>query len=115
MAKKGDRKERFPKGDTGDPQGMAALAVRFTQGLQHQNFSTHTIAHHSRYLEAFLAWACDRGIARPTEVTKPILERYQRFLFLCRKTDGEPLAPATQKCYLVAVRAWFKWLARHNH
>ncbi|MGL5095327.1 MAG: site-specific tyrosine recombinase XerC [Planctomycetia bacterium] len=62
-----------------------------------------------------LAWAGDRGLARPGEVTKPVLERFQRWLFLHRKADGEPLAFATQKCYLVAVRAWFKWLARHNH
>lgn len=115
MGKKGERKERVPVGDLKDPQGMASLAVRFRQAMQHQNFSQHTIDHHSRYLDAFVAWAADRGIVRPTEITKPILERYQRFLFLHRKTDGEPLAAATQKAYLVAVRAWFKWLARHNH
>lgn len=115
MGRKGDRKPRKPHGDLTDPQGLAALANRFVEAMQNLNFSDHTVNHHHRYLNAFLAWAADRGIARPGEVTKPILERYQRWLFHYRKADGEPLAFSTQKCYLVAVRAWFKWLARHNH
>ena len=36
------------------------------------------------------------GLIRPQEITKPILERYQRHLFLHRKKDGEPLSTRTQ-------------------
>src|SRR5262249_24387441 len=43
------------------------------------------------------------------------LERYQRHLFHRRKTDGRPLSFRSQKSYLLAVRAFFKWLARQNH
>jgi integrase/recombinase XerD len=115
MARKGERKPRVPQGDMSDPEGLAALAGRFIEAMQHLNFSEHTINHHWRCLNVFLAWAGDRGIARPGEVTKPMLERFQRWLFHYRKKDGEALAFATQKGYIVTMRAWFKWLARHNH
>jgi integrase/recombinase XerD len=52
---------------------------------------------------------------RPSEVTKPIIERYQRFLFHYRKRDGDPLSFRSQHGRLVPIRAWFKWLARQNH
>ena len=51
---------------------------------------------------------------RPVEVTKPILERYQRFLFYRRKRDGKPLTFGAQLGKLVPIRTFFKWLAREN-
>jgi integrase/recombinase XerD len=115
MGKKGERKPRIPDGDRTDPQGMAALCHAYLEWGQVHNYSDHTINHQLRYLNAFIAWASDRGLLRPGEVTKAILERYQRWLFHYRKEDGDPLSFATQKAYLVPVRMWFKWLARHNH
>ena len=32
----------------------------------------------------------------PTEITRPILERYQRWLYHYRKTNGQPLGVRTQ-------------------
>jgi integrase/recombinase XerD len=52
---------------------------------------------------------------RPDEVTKPILERYQRHLFHHRKTTGEPMSVRGQHARLIPVRAFFKWAARANH
>ncbi|MBM4128109.1 MAG: site-specific tyrosine recombinase XerC [Nitrospira sp.] len=57
----------------------------------------------------------ERGVTRPTEVTKPILERYQRYLYHYRKKDGQPLSFRSQHSRLVPVRAWFKWLTTNNH
>ncbi len=110
-------KRTFPKpvGDMSDPQGLPALLHKFVEAMRVLNFSDHTLTHHIRYLNFFLAWSADRGIMKPGEVTKPILERYQRWLFYYRKPDGDPLSFATQKAYLVSIRMWFKWLARHNH
>ncbi len=54
------------------------------------------------------------SIVRPVEVTKPILERYQRHLFHLRKPDGKPLSFRGQAWRLVPVRAYFKWLTKQN-
>ena len=51
---------------------------------------------------------------RPTEVTPPILARYQRHLYHRRRASGKRLSFLSQSTQLVCVRAYFKWLTRHN-
>jgi len=65
-------------------------------------------------LRRFIAWCDERGLADPREITRPILERYQRHLFHYRKPDGTPLAIGTQFGCLTPLRTWFKWLAQQN-
>jgi integrase/recombinase XerD len=54
-------------------------------------------------------------LSRPTEITKPILERYQRYLYTYRKENDQPLTVRSQHARIVPVRAFFKWLCRRNH
>lgn len=51
---------------------------------------------------------------RLQEVTKPILDRYQRHLFHMRKANGKPLSFSSQLQRLTPVRAYFNWLTRQN-
>ncbi len=44
-----------------------------------------------------------------------MLERYQRWLFHYRKTNGEPLSFRSQAQRLLPVRAFFRWAARAHH
>ena len=67
------------------------------------------------YLRYFILWCDERGLTKPQEITKPIIERYQRYLFLYRKKNGEPLSTRSQHVRVVPIRAWFKWLARQNY
>jgi hypothetical protein len=39
----------------------------------------------------FLLWCAERSIARPQDLALRILERYQRWLYHYRKTNGAPL------------------------
>ena len=64
---------------------------------------------------AFFLMVQERGIDEPIEVTRPVLERYQRHLFHYRKKNGEPLSFRSQHARLVAVRVWFRWMTRQNH
>ena len=57
----------------------------------------------------------ERGITEPVEVTRPVLERYQRHLFHYRKKNGEPLSFRSQHARLVPLRVWFRWMTRQNH
>lgn len=54
------------------------------------------------------------SLTRPVQVTKPVLDRYQRHLFHPRKADGEPLTFRAQESLLVALRGYFKWLTKEN-
>ena len=78
-------------------------------------YSAATVATRDRAIARFIAWADERGISRPADITRAVLERYQRHLFLARKADGAPLSLKTQESLLNPLRAWFKWLARENH
>ena len=66
-------------------------------------------------IRRFIVWAHERGLSDPREITKPILERYQRHLFYYRKADGMPLTTGSQINLLRSIKAFFKWLTRQNH
>jgi site-specific recombinase XerC len=55
-----------------------------------------------------------RRDAARRRVTRPILERYQRYLFLYRKANGEALSGRSQHMRLVPVKLWFRWLVKQN-
>ena len=63
----------------------------------------------------FLDWCRERSIEDVTEITRPVLERYQRALYYYRKKDGAPLTFRTQGTRLRFLKGWFRWLARQNY
>ena len=67
------------------------------------------------YLRYFINWCAVRGVTQPAEVTKPIIERYQRYMFHYRKQNGDPLSVISQHGRLVPIRGWFRWMVRNNH
>jgi integrase/recombinase XerD len=98
-----------------DPQGLAAYVLRYLEWLKVHNYAAHTVQNRESYLGAFVAWCAERGLAVPREITKPILERYQRSLYHHRKVNGVPLTFRAQHARLIPIRAFFKWLARQNY
>jgi len=114
MPRRGAKKPKPPVGDPSDPQGMTAWMTRYLEWMRVQNYSERTVENREVYLGFFIAWAEERGLSRPSEITKPILERYQRHLYHLRKRDGKPLSFRSQYSRLVPIRAYFKWLTRQN-
>ena len=82
--------------------------------LEVRNYSAVTISGREKYLRWFASWCVDRGIHRRGEITKPILERYQRHLYLYRTAEEKPISFRSQYQHLSHVKAWFKWLAGEN-
>ena len=114
MPKKGQKLAKRIVGDLSDPLGFAALRDNYLEALQVQNYSPRTIENRLSYLNAFVIWCEDRELKRPEEITKPILERYQKHLLHTKKRDGKPLSFRAQHARLVPLRAFFKWLCRQN-
>jgi len=102
-------------GNPNDPQSLYHWMHRFLQYQAERNYSPRTIQNREVYLRYFIYWADDRGLNRPNEITKPILESYQRYLYHYRKKNGEPLSVMSQNSRMIPIRALFKWLARNNH
>lgn len=65
-------------------------------------------------LRRFSAWCGERDLHHPAEISRPILERYQRQLQEARKTDGRPLTPGSQHVLLTPLKGFFQWLVRER-
>jgi integrase/recombinase XerD len=115
MPRKGERTPKRLPGDASDASGFVALLAEYLSWLRVRNYAAATVRNREHYVGEFIKWCDERGLARPADITKPILERYQRFLFHYRKDNGEPLSFPSQNQHLIPVRAFFKWLCRHNH
>ncbi len=97
-----------------DRDSMARWAERYLEWLSVRNYSPVTVSAREVYLALFIHWCEERSLLHPQEITKPILERYQRALFHQRMANGRPLTFRTQRGRLTMVRCFFKWLTRQN-
>jgi integrase/recombinase XerD len=104
-------RERYPV----ERSGLYPYLVRFLEWFASRGYSPRTTQIRADTLKRFIRWCDERGITRPQDVTRPILERYRRHLYHYRKENGEPLSFATQQQRLIPLRTFFKWLARENH
>lgn len=115
MSRKRSPKRSTDIMDGSDPHGMVVLMRQYFEHLRIKNYSELTIAASKYYLIYFIEWAAVRGIGKPSEVTRPVIERYQRHVYYYRQPNGKPLSFKSQNNRLAAVRVWFKWMARKNH
>jgi integrase/recombinase XerD len=65
-------------------------------------------------LRMFVRWCDTRALTAPTQLSRPVLEQYQRHLFLLRKADGQPLAGSAQLHRLQHMKSFCRWLVREN-
>jgi integrase/recombinase XerD len=114
MPRRGERTPKLIPGDRSDPLGFPILVEEFLEAQLIRGYSEKTVENRRYNLTYLVLWLADRGIARPGEVTKPMLDRYQRAVFHHRKPDGTTLSFRSQVQRLTPVRALFKWLAREN-
>ncbi len=115
MAKETDWHPKQQPGDLSDPDGFANHRERFIEWLGVMNYSIRTIEHRARHINYFILWAAERELLQPKDITKQILERYQRYLYHYRKDNGEPLSAGSQRTRVASLRAFFKHLSKSNH
>ncbi len=94
---------------------LEAFLLEYLNWMQVKNFSGYTVRNRQVRLGYFLNWCRERSLDEPGEITRPVLERYQRYLFYYRKKDGQPLTFRSQHDCLAPLRVWFRWMARQNY
>jgi integrase/recombinase XerD len=99
-------------GAPGDRYGLMAAMYRYLEHRAMLGSTQQGLWNQERWLRDFIAWADERGVTHPSQVTRPVIERYQRWLYHYRKRDGSPLSIAGQRCKLVPLRGFFRWLTR---
>jgi integrase/recombinase XerD len=114
MGRRGVHRLHHVPGDPLDPAGWPKLVNEFADWMGAHGYSPRTIENRRGQLAALASWLEERGVTRPVEVTRPMLERYQRHLFHYRKPNGDPLSFRSQSQRLLPVRAFFRWASRNN-
>jgi integrase/recombinase XerD len=99
-------------GAPSDLRGLTAALHRYIEHLGVRGYRPQGMATAERYIRDFIAWAAERGVTHPSQVSRQVIERYQRWLYHYRKKNGEPLSIAGQRCKLVPLRGFFRWLTR---
>lgn len=94
---------------------LTAYMNAHLEWMQVTAYSERTVDSNRYALRRFIAWCDERGLRTPADITRQVLERYQRHLFYYRKPDGRPLSVGTQAGRLAPLVLWFKWLTRQNH
>ncbi len=93
---------------------LASLIDEWFRRLEERAYSARTIEVHKWALRMFVRWAEERDLRTANQITRPILESYQRWLFRYRQDNGKPLGVTTQRMRLGAVQRFFAWLCKDH-
>ena len=80
---------------------LRELIERFTNHSRVQNFASSTITLRRQYLIRFATWCEERGVTQIDEITRDILQAYQRYLFHYRNLAGKATLPVTNLSVLI--------------
>ena len=82
--------------------------VAYNDAMAVRGYSGRTLHRRESDIRRFAGWCDERGLTRPQDVTKPILERYQKHLYTYRQASSAPLSAASQNHCLTSIRQFFK-------
>ena len=106
-----------PQPDGFDRSSTDALALwrdAYLESLRARNYSPETIEGRAFALKFFLAWSAERDLKLASQITRPILEAYQRSLSRYTRPNGRPLSWTTQRGKLGTLKDFFRWLTKQN-
>ncbi len=97
------------------PTRLNVLIDRWIVFLEEKNYSARTFAGYRWSVRQFSLWAAERGIEDPKDVTKAMLESYQRWLFRYRQQKNQqPLSIKSQRDRVQHLQQFFSWLCKRD-
>jgi len=100
--------------DKSKPDALALWRDTYLASLEARNYSPNTLESRRDAFRVFLTWAAERELTTATQITRPILEAYQRWLSRTTKANGKRLGWSTQQSRLSALKDWFRWLTKQD-
>ena len=100
--------------DRSAADALAVWSETWLEALRSRNYAEGTLEERAYSLKVFLAWTAERDVTRAGEVTRPILEAYQRWLYRYTQPGGRPLSWSTQRQRIGCLRDFFRWVTRQN-
>jgi integrase/recombinase XerD len=111
---KGGNEAKADGFDRSKPDALALWRDAYFESLKSRNYAEGTIEGRIDALKMFLSWAAERDLKLAGQITRPILETYQRWLWRYLRPNGQSLSWTTQRAKLGTVKDWFRWLTRQN-
>ena len=115
MSRTSKQSSEATTGVLSDPQAMRVLLRQFLDSMTVRNYAPETVRRRETQLGDFITWAEQRCWTRVTQITRPIVLRYQRHLFHQPGRNGRTLSFRSQTHRLIALRSWCTWLLRNSH
>jgi integrase/recombinase XerD len=115
MAKSREFNELYEYAELAERSELETMQRKYLQWMLTRNFSPITIENAGYHLSKLLEWCHERGILRPQEITREILELYQGQLIRSHKKTGESYSAGYLSMILSTIRGFFRWLAKNNH
>ena len=97
-----------------DPHSLAAHVGRHLAWLEARGYAEDGLWTRRADLKELCDWCAEREVMLPEELSRTVLDLYQRYLSRRPKRDGSPLTPQTQGKKLLTVAKYCKWLARER-
>jgi integrase/recombinase XerD len=97
-----------------EPGTLKARLADYLAHLEVRGYSPQSVEFRAHMLWYFACWCEERGLTAPSQVTRPLVQRYQRHLFYYRKANGQPLTAGTQYGRLQVVQMCFRYLVREG-
>lgn len=94
---------------------LARLGDDWMTYLLERNYAPRGVESIKWALRMFLEWCQERELIEASQITKPILESYQRYLYRYRMANDKPLSIRTQCSRLGVIQRLFAWLTKQNH
>ena len=113
-ARRGGNQAKPDGFDRSAPGALALWRDAYLESLATRNYAEGTLEGRRDALKMFLGWAADRDLQHTGQITRPVLEAYQRWLWRCTKANGQRLGWSTQRARLGTLKDWFRWLTRQN-
>lgn len=100
--------------DRSAPDALALWRDAYLDQLAARNYAPGTIEGRRDAIKVFLNWCADRDLSRASQITRPILEAHQRWLWKYTKADGKRLGWSTQRSRVSTLKDWFRWMTKQN-
>ena len=96
-------------GGVDDPLALGSLLLNHLDALTILGRSAKTVRSRRFNMNLFIDFCGERDIQQARDVSRVVVERYQRHVFLHKTREGAPLSFRSQCELLLAVKAFFRW------
>jgi len=101
-------------GDVVNDRGLGRLLIQHLDEMAMIGRAVRTIGGRRFNLNAFIDFCGERGVVVVSDITRDLVERYQRHVSLHKVRDGSPLSFRSQCELLLAVKAFFVWCCERH-